>query len=647
MQNEEAPWFSFKPDRAVAYGKPVLDGFLVRQGSTAVLNGSARVKRDREYRDDLINRGVLVADSNPDLLVFTSDHLFTSPSKAGGVVKDGNCSGNDAWKNDEIGMTVGDWLRATSRNEVDEEEVDRFHRPSNSNEEVAFMTPAPKNLILYGPPGTGKTYRTVEVAVALCDGSLPTGGREAVMKRYHELMDRKRIEFVTFHQSFSYEEFVEGLRPETGADEGEADAAGAGFRLVARPGIFKAIADRASANHGAAHEADYRGRNVFKMSLGRANDDEDAYLFKEAIDNGYVHLGYGGKLDWSDPKFNKFDAIKHAWQEHVGTDVDGNNPNVKQLYALRSWMREGDLVVVSDGNKEFRAVGEVIGPYKFVERNLDSYCQRRPVKWLWVGREGLGREVIYDKGFSQASIYRLDPELINWSSLNQIIAGGSAEKNRGMPESYVLIIDEINRANISKVFGELITLLEADKRIDQANRLTVKLPYSGKQFGVPSNLHIIGTMNTADRSIALLDTALRRRFQFEELMPKPELLSNDVDGINLRQLLQDINDRIEYLFDREHLIGHAYFMGCKTKAEVVEVLKDKIIPLLCEYFYEDRSKVAAALGDIPSSETGDFKGKFFERKRLTLAIAQVSDEDGGERFRWITKEEFDLSDYAA
>ena len=172
-------------------------------------------------------------------------------------------------------------------------------------------------------------------------------------------------------------------------------------------------------------------------------------------------------------------------------------------------------------------------------------------------------------------------------------------------QNFVFIVDEINRGNISKIFGELITLIEDDKR----ENFSATLPYSQETFTVPQNVYLLGTMNTADRSIALLDTALRRRFSFVEMMPRPDILSSDVDGLNLQKLLETLNARIETLLDREHTIGHAYFCKCETLDDVAEVFRNKIIPLLQEYFFDDGTQIQNVLGNkiIVGKSLGDDK----------------------------------------
>ena len=162
-------------------------------------------------------------------------------------------------------------------------------------------------------------------------------------------------------------------------------------------------------------------------------------------------------------------------------------------------------------------------------------------------------------------------------------------------QNYVLIIDEINRGNIAKIFGELITLIEDSKRTGGDDAATVTLPYSKEEFGVPDNLYIIGTMNTADRSIALLDTALRRRFDFIEMMPDPELVPKDVGGVDCQKLLEAMNKRIRFLLDREHQIGHTYFMNVKSIDSLASTFKNKIVPLLQEYFYDNWEKIELVL----------------------------------------------------
>jgi 5-methylcytosine-specific restriction protein B len=509
------------------------------------------------------------------------------------------------------------------------------------------------NLILYGPPGTGKTYQTAWEAVRLCLGDAAavdlTGeeNRDRLMSEYRRLMSEGRIEFVTFHQSMSYEEFVEGLRPSV--DGEEVPDNGAGFRLEPVAGIFQRIARRAGTGAFARampqvttntgrEPISLEGRKVFQMSLGSMSDKSGEQVFEESLETGIALFGFNS-VDWTDPKYDSFEEIERRLDSEPGSQPK----EPRMLHMFRNQVQEGDIFIVSKGKSRFRAIGIVSGPYEYQQRST-GYNHRRAVNWIWSDPEGRPWQEIHDSEFARDTIYSLSKARLDIAAIGQLLNAGVPV---GAPEPggetpFVLIIDEINRANISKVFGELITLLEPDKRLGRRDEIQLTLPYSKKRFGVPPNLHVVGTMNTADRSIALLDTALRRRFTFKELMPNPAVLSPNVGGINLQKLLATINDRIEYLFDREHQIGHAYFTGCTSLGAVEDVMRHKVIPLLSEYFYEDWSKVAAVLGDGPQGPS-----RFLEAHRLTAPPGIAADDFSGERLRWRVKDQFDFSEFTA
>jgi 5-methylcytosine-specific restriction protein B len=456
------------------------------------------------------------------------------------------------------------------------------------------------------------------------------------MHRYHALRREGRIEFVTFHQSFTYEDFVEGLRPETEPSDAEASA---GFRLKPQQGVFRKIAALAEqANRAAstpphrARRLDLSGRQFWKMGLGAIGTED--HVYEDAIEGGYIVLGWGGSVNWSDPVYDDIGAVRKKWAE-LGSG-DSRPSNVTQLWPFRSEMKKGDIVIVPYGNSAFRAIGEVTGEYTFVPTDNSNYNHRRSVNWLLVLDKELPLDTIVDGAFTMRTLYRLEPRRVRMEAISSLINGAPdvSPGEPATPKPYVLVIDEVNRANISKVFGELITLIEQNKRLGMPDEITVRLPYSGEEFGVPANLHVIGTMNTADRSIALLDTALRRRFTFREMMPKPELLADASrrTDVPLVDVLRTMNERIEYLFDREHQIGHAFFIDCNSRDDVDAVMRYRIIPLLQEYFFEDWSRLAQVLNE--KKQVGDGAFLRCERVRVPPGV------DGEDRWRWSIREMF-------
>ena len=415
----------------------------------------------------------------------------------------------------------------------------------------------PLNQILYGPPGTGKTWSTVSRAVAIVEGRSveevaeeeKQEGRDSIKTKFDAFRRDRQITMTTFHQNYAYEDFVEGIRPVIREDGGGRVA----YEL--RPGVLREMADTASKN---LREA--------TVGTGRPDVERLATGFLESLED---------RLDAG---------------ESVALDV----PQGKGPFFFRRVRRSssGELLGVDlkgpAGGRPRLSLGVLRRDYwAFRDRQIQSPEDIRPVRSGAVQKSGrvlhfalLQRMKDYHKG--------------EWNTEKHEPADA---------KNFVLIIDEINRGNIARIFGELITLVEESRRIGGSDETRVRLPYSGDEFGVPENLYIIGTMNTADRSIALLDTALRRRFEFEEMMPKSSLVKRVVDGVNIETLLNRMNDRIRFLRDREHQIGHTYFLDVKDIEGLKKAFQNRIVPLLQEYFYDDWARIDEVLGHNGFIET--------------------------------------------
>lgn len=475
------------------------------------------------------------------------------------------------------------------------------------------------NTILYGPPGTGKTFSTIDRVVQALDSDFEWDKRDELKARYDQLVSNGQVVFTTFHQSYSYEDFVEGIRAKTSKESKS-------ISYDVEPGVFKSICESASdfeVSHKSKLEGGLAGRKIWKMSLGNTYIGEEDSVYDYCIENEVILLGYGDDVDFSNCKNSTqiYDEYKNAYE-----GVKPKDFAIQVVNTFVNKINKGDLVIISDGNHKFRAIAEITGDYHCLtqEQAETSYFQQaRSVKWLLTYDQSRPKEELFKKNLSQMTLYQLHDRTVSREKLELLLKDDAPAIQ---DKQYAIVIDEINRGNISKIFGELITLIEPSKREGQPEVLSVTLPYSKEPFSVPSNLHIIGTMNTADRSLALLDTALRRRFDFIEMMPDYDVLKNEagdnyqVKGINLALMLKVMNDRIEYLYDREHTLGHAFLMpvvvlvdnGDEESAFKVlkNVFMNKILPLLEEYFYEDWSKIALVLGDNQKDSTALIEQRF-------------------------------------
>ena len=380
-------------------------------------------------------------------------------------------------------------------------------------------TPQPLNQILYGPPGTGKTYKTVERALQILDpdfSSKNEGDREALKGRFDELVEAERIRFVTFHQSFSYEDFVEGLRAEVRQD--------GSINYYVADGVLKSFCDAIA-----------RGP---RLASGTR------------FASGYI--------------------VTHCTKEILWLD----KPNGSSL--PMPW-------AIIDELNRLLASGAI---------TLTDVREKTV--------------------FSRVADCRLEKFIVNGypNILAHILEAIAAPGKRSYaPERHVLIIDEINRGNVSKIFGELITLIEPSKRSSASEALSTVLPYSKQLFSLPIGLHIIGTMNTADRSLTGIDIALRRRFVFEEVEPDSSILEGvEIAGVDIAKLLNTMNTRIEALLDRDHRLGHAYFLGFTAADDVAQLSKlfaTQVIPLLQEYFFDDWQRIRLVLNDHRKENPAD------------------------------------------
>ena len=453
-----------------------------------------------------------------------------------------------------------------------------------------------KNVIFYGPPGTGKTYTTAKRAVEICknESEEDLTDYSEIMKKYNELKENNRIEFITFHQSYGYEEFIEGIKPVVSNEDYESEDESENkqelktnikiendIKYDVVDGIFKKFCDNARKAIIETHDNDDVSPEAIVWKVTVRNN-----VIKDCFENSRV------RIDW-----NFDDAGAVGFVEEV---------------------KKGDIIITTDGSRtRINGIAVVTDDKGYTLDKEKRDTTTRNVKWLAKNIDENIKNINKEKMLHRRTVARVPnmkvEDIIKLAKekepeeLSKIVI----KENK---EPYVFIIDEINRGNISKIFGELITLIETTKRAGKEECISTKLPYSKEEFTVPDNVYIIGTMNTADRSIALMDTALRRRFKFEEMLPDYHLLEDifvEDKGtkVNIGAMLKVINERIEYIYDREHTIGHAVFLELKENNNIDKlenIFKKSVIPLLQEYFYEDYEKIRLILGDNAKDEDEQF-----------------------------------------
>lgn len=466
------------------------------------------------------------------------------------------------------------------------------------------------NQILYGPPGTGKTYNTINKALSILEPfteeEINAEERDVLKARFDEYVKNGQIVFTTFHQSMSYEDFIEGIKPLKPEDEDEF------VKYDIEEGIFKGLCRQA------IKEFYQNGTN--DETFERLNSFENAW--NDLLENIQNHIDNNGVFPLDTISGQAMDAFEisdrgnlYLRPQYKGAkDYTVSHDRTQKLFEAFP-----NLEIVNNIDKEFRSV--IGGSNSTAYWSVLNYI----ITWLNENPTAPSVELLTE---ISDTLVKFDNKIVKENIKSKVL-------------NYVIIIDEINRGNVSQIFGELITLIEEDKRLGKEEALEVMLPYSKEKFGVPPNVFIIGTMNTADRSVEALDTALRRRFCFEEMPSNPSLIATEgkakeslgiVDTIDLPKVLETINSRIEILSNRDHKIGHAYFMKVTTVGELKETFKKNIIPLLQEYFYNDYEKIGWVIGEgffvEKKIEKKEIFTKFFKEPKPDYEVAyQLADID--------------------